>query len=972
MEAVHVMRGGARTDAAESTPAVREDTVNAIGGSRSGAGITNELSGVGGVQDSGALARPNIYREYLTVQELLALLRSSLYRRICMLPAWEATRKGFTLTDDTEHDAVLAKPMRDLKVLAKVRQAVYLARALSESRIWLVVDDGQTQDKPLRLDKVKKVLGLHVLDVNEFSPATYQTSVKTSADLGWPETYHVHPVRPEVPGHAPIVHHTRLLCFLGDELPPSSYGQGSIVGTGYADAVGQTMWDALRNLSQTSAAGARLAQEMSVFVLYMDGMPQRDSEKRSLFRAALRTLMTVKSVANGLVLGPKDRAERLTANAAGFKDLSEEQWQQLQAITALPTPLLRMSTPGGLNTDGQSWQTGWYGSFVPAFQEQHVRGPVETIAQCLYMQELGRVPDSWELRFSPLQEPTPLERAQVYHLVMQADQIAMEAGLVTLSQVRRSRFSESGFSQEMQPATEEEQQELEFGGGGEMSLEEAEAELAQLLQGQGGAVEQPAAAAEPAVAPASAAEAAPAERLNGAQLKSAQEMLAAVVAGTLTPQAAMLLLSEVVPAEKAQALVAAMRGAKPETSPEQGRQDNGHIPVEDSMPNVLLRQVEDGVLTWAEAIARLDASLPPSVRKMRIKVPAFMQGNAELGLELRDRFKRGMPAPEGGGPATGVLTANKLKSGVIDAEQVLLMAAWFARHFAPSQLKAKRGAEGWQDRDDPSDGWIAVLGWGDDGDGRGRAWVDRQAARINAAIEAAEERADADFTGKALISARLSEKGVRRWRELLGQVEGITGRLQGYDPEDDGIVETPHVTVLYLGAVDPEALGEIAETMVKEASRYRPEVLRIHRVKTLPAGPVSGDRTPVVAQVNAWPLSNLHHALLRSLAHLVKAKQFPYFEQHVTLGFATEMDGDALVALEELVPEPGGVCSPGGEVVPEPEPMGAVGELVLTYGGEVVARAPFLGRHDGKGRQDKREDEGPVGHEVVSVVAGEE
>lgn len=943
-------QGAAPTPASEP----RQDAVNSAGGSRSGASILNALSGVGDVRDSGAIARPNVDRQYLTTSELVTMLRGGIYRRVCMLHPWEGTRKGITLQDDTDEALPLATPMRDLKVLSRVRQASFLARALSESRIWLVVDDGQPQHKPLRIDRVRKVLGLHVLDVEEFSPERYQGNPRTASQLGWPETYHVHPTRPGVDsGISKTVHHTRLLPFIGDELPPSYYGTGGGPGYGFADAVGQTIWDSLRNLSQTSQAGARLAQELSVFVLYMQDMPGRDSEKRSLFRAALRTLMQVKSVSNGLVLGPNDRAERLTATASGFKDLSEDGWQHLQAVTGIPAPLLRMSTPGGLNTDGQSWQTGWYGSTVPAFQDEHLRDPLEIIIQCLYMATLGAIPETWSLTFNPLQEPTPIERAQVYFNVLQADRIALEEGGVTRDQWRRSRFGEGAtdFSLGIQPPTEEDEEELAFGAG-EMNLEEAEAQL-QKLEG----LRQPEASSPEAAEPS--------ERLNEAQLKSAQEMLGAVTAGTLTAEAAELLLGEVVDPAKAAELVRAQRGAKPGPErPAPPRQDVRHTSLEGLVPDVLLARLDAGEMTWDEAVSALDAELPAAVARMRFKVPAFMQRNAELGMELRERFGRGMPAPEGGGPATGAETASDLKSGEIGAARVLLMAAWFARHFAPEQLKAKRQAEGWQDLEDPSNGWIASLGWGDKGDGRAKAWVERQEKKVREAIEAAGEREDADFTGKALISARLSAKGVERWRELLRQVEPITGRLQGYDPDDDGIQEAPHVTVLYLGAIDPDDLTEVAEVMREEASRFEPEALRLRRIATLPSGPVSGARTPVVAKVRCWALDSLHHSLLRRLAHLVNARQFPTYEQHVTLGFAPEMDGDQLVALTELVSHDEVVLQTPDD--PQfPEPLGAIGEVVLTMGGEVVARAPFLGRYDSKPEQDRREDEAPVGNEVA-------
>lgn len=198
-------------------------------------------------------------------------------------------------------------------------------------------------------------------------------------------------------------------------------------------------------------------------------------------------------------------------------------------------------------------------------------------------------------------------------------------------------------------------------------------------------------------------------------------------------------------------------------------------------------------------------------------------------------------------------------------------------------------------------------------------------------------RTDADFTGKALLSVHLGEAGRRAWLQLREQAAAITGPLQGYEPDEDGIQEPPHVTVLYLGKTDPADLEELQTIATEVVSAWGPLHLTAARVETFTPTESSEGRWPVVVGVQSWALADLHSLLLRRLAHLVHAPQFETFRPHVTLGYAPELSGDQRAALLELVPKPSG--QPGAEHVG----LGAVAEVVLMNSGETVARLPLVG-----------------------------
>lgn len=425
--------------------------------SSSGAAVVNALSGIGAARDSGAMARPNTARDYLTNDELVALLRGTAYRRIVSLhPQW-ATVKGWALTDDTDEDAPLAAAMKRIDLPGAIRRADTWGRALGESRILLVTDSDMGLPElrePLDPSKVKRLHRLEVLDRREFTPASYNNSLAAGV-LGEPETYHVHPRRGGISTATDmIVHKSRLLRFYGDELPPSEVGFNFTGGSSWgADAIGQMIWDGLRNLTQTGSAGARVAQELSIAVFKLNSSKAKSAgEQRDDFIGKMRTMNMMKSVANAVFLSPSESFERTNASPAGFKDLSEHARMELGLLSGVPLTLLIGLAPGGLNTDGDSWFRMW-AVVIALHQEDRYRPPIEKVIEILYWSETGGIPDRWDVSFNPLGEMTALELAEVRLKNTQSDTITILDGVLTVDEVRGRYTETGGYQAELQPVT---------------------------------------------------------------------------------------------------------------------------------------------------------------------------------------------------------------------------------------------------------------------------------------------------------------------------------------------------------------------------------------------------------------------------------------------------------------------------------------------------------------------------------------
>jgi uncharacterized protein len=531
-------------------------TVHGTTSGMSGAAILNALSGIGSGLDSGSTARPNTLREYLTPEELVALMRGSVYRRIIeLLPRW-ATVRGFTLTDSTDEQRPLAAAMRRLKVRDVFRRADTWGRALGEARVLLVTSDMGRLDQPLVPAKVKRVVRLEVLDRLEFTAEVFEGDV-SRGPLGDPVLYQVHPMRSSV-GFGGRVHASRLLRFYGDPVPPSQTGFG-VWGWG-ADAVGQALWDGIRNLSQTGAAGARAAQELSVSVFKLaNGAQQRSGDDRTSALGMMALLNRMKSIANMVLLTPNDDYQRVNVNATGYADLSQGARMELALLTGYPLALLFGEAPSGLSTDASSWITNWHAN-VAAWREERYRDPLETLAELLYVSEQGGTPDEWAVEFPALGDLTEKERAEIRLITTQADSAAIMDGVLTPDEVRARYSTPGGYVYDLQPVVEVEPQ-------APAAIDPSvEAEARRLVEGartassaapaRGGEVT-PTATATTALLPEDV------KPLNGAQITAAQTILGSIVAGELTTEAGRLLLEGIVPPQRARDLVSAMAGAVP-------------------------------------------------------------------------------------------------------------------------------------------------------------------------------------------------------------------------------------------------------------------------------------------------------------------------------------------------------------------------------------------------------------------------
>lgn len=490
--AVAVVDGGALDGLIARRDSVVKVISNAGGEAvrRRDSSVVNALTGLGGDADKGATARPNLTRHPLTDAELAALyLNNGIARRIVDIVPAEATRKGWTTTAEVEGERVevdaAADEDRRLATVAKVREAWSLARLWGHALIVIVTEDDVPSEfdehperwleQPLDLDSVKKVKALQVFDALESWPIEYDGDFE-SATFREPLIWGLAPSIPGVSsgrntksGKVPQrIHASRVLHFRGRARPPSlRHSTGHLVGGGGGygggtrsldDSALRAVWDEIRNLSQTMAGGATLAQELRESVLKIAGLrAMATSDQAAEVTARLSLMAKAKSLLGMIVLGENDEYENRSNPPTGFRELSSEAQSMLSAVTGIPLTILFGQAPAGLTSDDKSGRDSW--NNVVSDEQSGIAPHLVRLYGVIFSASgagaaaPGTAPVNVRPKFRPLHEASEGEQATTYKTTTEADAALLDRGVISAEQVA-GRFTADGYQTDLQPAAE--------------------------------------------------------------------------------------------------------------------------------------------------------------------------------------------------------------------------------------------------------------------------------------------------------------------------------------------------------------------------------------------------------------------------------------------------------------------------------------------------------------------------------------
>ena len=234
------------------------------------------------------------------------------------------------------------------------------------------------------------------------------------------------------------------MSFTGSELT----ARGRRERRGDGESLLENWWEALRNDNQIGAAGAHLAQELSVFWIQLQNRAASlSSGQQTTLLQRLRALNVSKSIANAILLNEGEEVGEVARSTSGIGELSEDAKKRLAMVTGYPLAVLYGESPSGLNTDGDSHRKIWQKT-ISFEQRLHYYRPLLFLYECLFYAEEGGVPEDWDVVFHPLDELTSTEQAALEKTHAETDNIRITAGIIS-PQEARTRFGDTGYESQL-------------------------------------------------------------------------------------------------------------------------------------------------------------------------------------------------------------------------------------------------------------------------------------------------------------------------------------------------------------------------------------------------------------------------------------------------------------------------------------------------------------------------------------------
>lgn len=419
------------------------------------------------------------------------LYRTNVYaqRIVDGLPE-EALRLGFSINygevDAEDAESGASDPLGDemwrIGLREKLQQAAKLARKDGRAAIYVGVDDGQDPSQPVNPGQIRRVTHLTVIERDYCQPLSWQGDFRLP-NFGEPETYQIVPFSGGgVTSNATsAVHRSRLLILEGRWISQrlQSDNQNS------PDSVLQRSWRSLQDFRRVEADIPKIVRSFSQLILTMPGATSLlQGPNKGAATARILAFATGMNLAGVGLLGEEEKAEYLTRTVTGLAELYDRLAQAVAAAAEMPMTLLFGHSPSGLSTDDASGRKAWYAR-VGEYRQHALQPQIEQVGEYLALAIDGPCqgiePETWEVVWPPLDEPTEAEAADIRSKQAVTDRAYWDMGVLSEKEIRLSRFGSGKYSSETQLIEDEEPEAAppaDGGGGpapdGELGLDAAD------------------------------------------------------------------------------------------------------------------------------------------------------------------------------------------------------------------------------------------------------------------------------------------------------------------------------------------------------------------------------------------------------------------------------------------------------------------------------------------------------------------
>lgn len=361
----------------------------------------------------------SLYRSNWVVQNVVGIIPDDMLR------------EGFTVSGavSPKYQQELDRCLRQTQLYARINEGMRWGRLYGGAAGLILIRGQEDLSKPLDLETILPgtFAGLYIVDRwSGITPGMELVSDLTDPDFGLPKFYDISMADGSI---IVSVHHSRIIRFLGRELPylekmAEMYWGESEVEALYADIVKH---------DNVAANMAALTFRANVDSMEVENLDQLFSVAPSAIQQRFWNMMQAQNVLKsnfGMQLVNKgDTVKNTQYTFTGLQEIYDSMCLDLSGASRIPVTKLFGRAPAGLNATGESDLQNYY-DYVDTLRESKLRPILEKLMPIIAMSVWGGVPEDLDIQFPPLWTPTAKEVAEIAKAKVETIVAAFQANLL--------------------------------------------------------------------------------------------------------------------------------------------------------------------------------------------------------------------------------------------------------------------------------------------------------------------------------------------------------------------------------------------------------------------------------------------------------------------------------------------------------------------------------------------------------------
>lgn len=376
-----------------------------------------------------------LYRDHWIVRRIIDLVSKD------MMKNWIDIHSELSPEDLKK----IEREVRVTRIRKQLLEAIKWGRLYGGAAAIMLIKGQEDQlDQPLDIESINPgdFQGLMVLDRwSGIYPQPKTVDDISSPEFGLPEYYQIK--ADETNNQMSVkVHHTRLLRFIGYDLP---YWE-KLAEVYWGASVIESIFEELKKRDNSSWNIAQLIFLANVRVLKMSDLGQllattNQKSKKDLYQV-LQSQNMLMSNMGIYVMDAEDEFQNFQYSFGGLGEIYELFMLDVAGASDIPATRLYGRSPQGMNSTGEGELTNYY-DMIENTQEEQLRPNLEKLLPVLCMSALGFVPDDIEFEFNPVETPSQKDKAELIWRTIEAIKGCYDSGMIS-QQISLKELREAG------------------------------------------------------------------------------------------------------------------------------------------------------------------------------------------------------------------------------------------------------------------------------------------------------------------------------------------------------------------------------------------------------------------------------------------------------------------------------------------------------------------------------------------------